>query len=63
MQVDYRFNFKLRRRGQAALDQNRAELASENYDSDEDFCQALYDEALGMLKADREFLNESEGIE
>ena len=61
MEQQYRINVKLRRRGDAALDNNRAELKSESYDSDEDFCKALYDEVLEMLKADRDFLNESEG--
>lgn len=57
----YRFNFKLRRRGKPALDHNRCELKSEDYDSEEEFALALASEAMEMLKADREFLEESEG--
>ena len=60
MEKEYRFNFKLRRRGQAALDQNRIELKSEDYDDDEEFCQALASEAYQMIKADREYLEEVE---
>lgn len=54
--MEYRFNFKLRRRGSPALDQNRMELKSEDYDDDEQYCQALASEALEMIKADREYL-------
>jgi hypothetical protein len=59
--MEYRFNFKLRRRGQPALDQNRIELKSENYDSDEEYCLALAAEALELIQQDREYLEESEG--
>lgn len=59
----YRFNFKLRRRGQAALDHNRCELRSEDYDDDRAYCKALADEAYEMLQADREYLaQKSEGM-
>lgn len=60
MRQEYRFNFKLRRRGQAALDHNHCELNSEDYDSDEDYCMALASEALEMLRADREYLEQLE---
>jgi len=59
----YRINFKLRRMGQAALDHNRSELKSEDYDDDEEYCKALMDEAYEMLQADREYLREKEGEE
>lgn len=52
----YRCNFKLRRKGQAALDQNRCELKTEDYDDDEQFCQAVASELLEIIKADREYL-------
>ena len=58
MNQSYRFNFKLRRKGQPALSQNRLELRSEDYDSDEEFCAALASEALEMIKQDREYLTE-----
>lgn len=57
----YRINFKLRRRGQAALDQNRAELKSEDYDNDEEFSLAVASELLEILRADREYLENMEG--
>lgn len=60
MEQTYRFNFQLRRKGQATLDQNHLELKSEDYDSIEEFCQALASEALEMLKEDIEYL---EGVE
>lgn len=60
MEQQYRINVKLRRRGEAALDQNRTELKSENYDSDEEFCLALASDMLEIIKADREYL-ESRG--
>lgn len=59
----YRINAKLRRRGQAALDHNRAEFTSEEYDDDEQLCQAVASELLEMIKADREYLNDLEGDE
>lgn len=52
----YRCNFRLRRRGQAALDSNRVELKSEDYDSDEEFCLAVASELLELLQTDREYL-------
>jgi hypothetical protein len=58
---EYRVNFKLRRRSQAALDHNRAELKSEDYDDDEQFCQAVASELLEMMTADREYLADQEG--
>jgi len=61
MSQQYRVNFKLRRRGQAALDQNRAELKSEDYDDDEEFSLAVAAELLEMLRADREYLENMEG--
>ena len=61
MEQQYRCNFKLRRRGQAALDQNRSELKSEDYDDDEEFCRAVAQELYEILKADREFLDQQEG--
>jgi hypothetical protein len=63
MTQKYRVNFKLRRRTQAALDHNHAELKSEDYDDDEQFCQAVASELLDMLTADREYLAEQEGEE
>lgn len=57
---EYRVNLKLRRRSQAALDQNRIEIKSENYDSDEDYCLAVASELMEMLTADREYLNSLE---
>ena len=60
MSQNYRVNFKLRRQGQAALDHNRSELKSEDFDDDEQWCQAVASELLEMTKADREYL---EGLE
>lgn len=57
----YRVNFKLRRQGQPALDFNKAELKSEAFDSDEDFCLAIASELLELLQTDREYLNSLEG--
>jgi hypothetical protein len=57
----YRLNAKLRRRGQAALESNRIEFSSEDYDDDEQFCQAIASELLELIKADREYLNDQEG--
>jgi len=63
MKQQYRINAKLRRRGQAALDTNRIELKSEDYEDDEEFCQALASEMLENLIADREYLETQEGDE
>lgn len=57
----YRCNFKLRRKGQAALDQHHCELKSEDFDSDEEFCLAVASELLETLKEDRDYLAEQEG--
>lgn len=54
----YRINVKLRRQGQAAFPNNYAEMKSEDYDDDEDFCMAVASEMLEQLKADREYLIE-----
>ena len=56
----YRVNFKLRRRGQPALDQNRSELKTEDYDSDEEFCFAVASELMDILTSDRDYLNQLE---
>jgi hypothetical protein len=61
MEQQYRFNFKLRRRAQPALDQNKIELKSEDFDSDEEFCLALASEAMEMITADRDYLEGLEG--
>lgn len=58
----YRINFKLRRRGQAALDQNRSELKSEDFDSDEELCLAVASELMEIIKADREYLEGGEHV-
>lgn len=55
---EYRVNFKLRRRGQTALEGHVSELKSEDFDDDEEFCMAVATELLEMLKADREYLEE-----
>lgn len=57
----YRVNFKLRRKSEAALDHNRSELKSEDYDSDEEYCLAVASELLEMIKADREYIAERGG--
>ena len=62
MDQTYRVNFKLRRRGQPALDQNRCELKSEDFDNDEDFCAAVASELMEILTSDREYLNELEDV-
>ena len=59
--MEYRINAKLRRRGQAALDRNRAELKSEDYDDDLEFCAAVAADLYEMIKADRDYLEEQEG--
>jgi hypothetical protein len=61
MEQQYRFNFKLRRRGDAALDNHFLELKSEDYDNDEEFCTALASEAMDMLTQDRDYLEQQEG--
>jgi hypothetical protein len=61
MKQQYRVNLKLRRRSQAALDQNRAEFKSEDFDDDEAYCKAVGSELLEMLTADREYLELQEG--
>jgi hypothetical protein len=58
--VDYRINAKLRRRGQAALETNRIEIKSEDYDTDEEYCLALASELLELITADREYLSSIE---
>lgn len=63
MNQNYRVNAKLRRRGEAALESNRAEFKSEDYDSDEDFCLAVASELMNMVIADRDYLNSLEGKE
>jgi len=60
MGQEYRVNFKLRRKGQAALDAHRCELKSEDFDSDEEYCMAIASELLEMLQADRDYLSEGE---
>jgi hypothetical protein len=60
MDQEYRFNIKLRRRGQPALDSHRVEFKSEDYDSDEDYCLAIASELLEMLTEDREYLGDLE---
>lgn len=57
----YRINVKLRRRGQPAFDNNRAEFLSEEFDTDEDMCLAVASEMLEQLKDDREYLLSIEG--
>jgi hypothetical protein len=59
----YRINAKLRRRGEAALDQNRTELKSEDFDNDHEFCQAVASDLYEILQADRDYLNSLEGDE
>lgn len=59
----YRINAKIRRRGEAALNSNRVEFKSEDYDDDEEFCLAIAAELLEMLRADREYLSSLEGDE
>lgn len=58
--MEYRVNAKLRRRGQAALDTNRVEFKSEDYDSEEEFCLAIASELMEMLRADKEYLSSLE---
>lgn len=59
--MQYRINAKLRRRGQPALDKNRVELKSENYDDDLEFCQAVAMELYETITADRDYLDSLEG--
>lgn len=56
----YRLNLKLRRRGDAALENHHAEFKSEDYDDDESLCVAIASEVMEMITADREYLSESE---
>jgi len=63
MSQQYRVNVKVRRRGEAALDHNRIEFKSEDYDDDEELCQAIASELLEMIKEDREYLEDLEGEE
>jgi hypothetical protein len=56
----YRLNMKLRRRGSAAMDQNRYELKSEDYDSDEEFCFAVASELMGLITSDRDAIDEQD---
>lgn len=56
----YRVNVKLRRRGDAALESNRVEFSSEQYDDDEQLCQAVASELLEIIKSDREYLNDQD---
>ena len=60
---EYRINAKIRRRGETALNSNRVEFKSEDYDDDEEFCLAIATELLEMLRADREYLSSLEGNE
>lgn len=59
----YRVNFKLRRQTQAALDQHIAELKSEDFDNDEEYCMAVASELLSMIRDDRDFLFEQDSDE
>lgn len=59
----YRINAKIRRHHEAALDSNRVEFKSEDYDDDESLCMAIASELLEMLQADREYLESLEGEE
>lgn len=61
MGQQYRFNLKLRRRGQPALDSNRVEFKSEDYDDDMQFCMAIASEAYEILQDDRDYLANQEG--
>jgi hypothetical protein len=56
MEQTYRVNVKVRRRGEAALDDNRIEFKSEDFTDDEDLCWAVASELLELLKQDREYL-------
>lgn len=58
---EYRLNLMLRRRGDAALDQNHAEFRSEDYDNDEEFWLAVASHGLELMKEDREFLLDQGG--
>jgi hypothetical protein len=58
MNQEYRLNIKLRRRGQPALDTNRVEFQSEEYDDDIEMANALAAEFLMMIQADRAYLAE-----
>ena len=58
--MDYRINAKLRRKGQAALETNRIEIKSEDYDSDEDFIFALASELKELIASDRDYLDQIE---
>lgn len=63
MSQKYRVNVKVRRRGEAALDHNRIEFKSEDYDDDEELCQAIAAELIEMIREDREYLENSEDEE
>lgn len=52
---EYRINAKVRRRGEAALEGNRTELKSEDFDDDEELCMAVASELLEIIKSDREY--------
>lgn len=58
--MEYRINFKLRRRGNPAIDHHRSEIKSEDYDDDAEFCLAVASELLEMLKEDRDYLETQE---
>jgi hypothetical protein len=53
---EYRINAALRRRNETSEPDNRIELCSEKYDTDEEFCLAIATELLELIKQDREFL-------
>lgn len=59
--MNYRANVKLRRRGQAALDNHVIEFKTEEFKDDEEFCMAIASELMNMLQDDREYLEDQEG--
>lgn len=61
MAHQYRVNFKLRRRGQAALDQHHYELKSEDFVSKEEFCLQVAADLLENMNEDIEYLDSKEG--
>ncbi len=61
MKQQYRINAKLRRRGEAALEDNRIEFKSEEFNDDEEYCAAIANELYELIKADREYLDSMEG--
>jgi hypothetical protein len=58
---NYRVHAKIRRQGEAPLDDLKIEIKSERYETDEEFCLAVAEELLELISADRDYLSLQEG--